>query len=235
MKLEETNVNDIPVRFVIFNGPKGSGKDFAANILSQVPATYHIKFSGILKLVIGCAAEVTQKLINEEKDTIFFDGVSLRDHQINLYNYLAGRFGDDVLGRILCQNVRDNLKDDIRAAYGALPLYAVSDGGRGPEVEYVANTFGRDNMIIIRLHREGCTFDDDIRSYLDIPGIKTVDIVNRGDDSFQKALREVLFPWSIEWSETHHEELVAKFGGVRQADGPEEFIKAVIESALKND
>ena len=41
-----------------------------------------------------------------------------------------------------------------------------SDGGFVEEIKPLVDTFGKENVVVIRIHRKGCTFDGDSRSYI---------------------------------------------------------------------
>ena len=41
-----------------------------------------------------------------------------------------------------------------------------SDGGFVDEIKPLVDTFGKENVVVIRIHRKGCTFDGDSRSYI---------------------------------------------------------------------
>jgi hypothetical protein len=65
-----------------------------------------------------------------------------------------------------------------------------SDGGFLSETLSVANNIGHDNVVVIRLHREGCNFDNDSRDHLYDTGCVEYDVINDGtlDQLFVKVM-----------------------------------------------
>lgn len=169
---------------VVFNGPKGSGKDYICEQLSQRHTdTVHVKFSSVLKSIVSVGLGIDQNKLEAMKDEKAFGpngDKSYRELQIETWHWLAAQYGDDVLGRFLMDHI-----ESVVSTW-TLPgiTFFVSDGGRGPEVEYLINQLPKENVVIARIHREGYTFKDDIRSYIDIPGVQTYDFINNGDASF---------------------------------------------------
>ena len=55
--------------------------------------------------------------------------------------------------------------------------------------------FGNENAILIRLRRDGCTYEGDSRSYIELPDVHTVDIMNTGDARFGNLLQRTITAW----------------------------------------
>jgi len=184
-------------KIFLLNGPAGSGKDTAAAHLQEYFEGKLVKFATPLKkaaTAIYCDGD--EKLF-EHFDTferkgipeeIFF-GKSCRQVQINISEYfLKPMHGEDVFGQIL--------KQRIKRASTNYNLFFVSDSGFAPEAEVLIKEFGSENVVLIRIHRDGHTFDGDSRNYinLDQHNVRTYDIVNPNEDvgTFLSRLREVV-------------------------------------------
>ena len=95
------------------------------------------------------------------------------------------KFGKDVFGKMF---VQDNA--DKRG-----PIF-VSDSGFEEEAYAVVEHFGMNNVMLVRLHREGHDFSRDSRSHLNLDLWQTHDIMNPGEyGPFFAKLKEVVEPF----------------------------------------
>ena len=58
--------------------------------------------------------------------------------------------------------------------------FTLTDSGFVPEAVPIVKMFDAENCTLIRVHRKGCDFSGDSRSYIDL-GVKTIDVENPGD------------------------------------------------------
>lgn len=140
------------------------------------------KFSAPLKRGVNAiygTADIIDGDLEAVKETQFdfLMGQSYRQAQIALFQWLERQHGAAILGDIEARALQSSARY-ILERWGDLIVY--SDGGRGAEIMAIANAIGVDNVLIIQLYREGCTFEKDIRSYIDIPEITTVRLHNNG-------------------------------------------------------
>lgn len=164
---------------IMLNGPRGSGKDHIAKRLSRRhPELFHAKFSAPMKHIVSAALGSSQ----EELEKIKLDKVYGAEHnksyvdlQIEMWDWLSKQFGDAVLGIIATSYF--NIVNVSTHHYG----FVFSDAGRGPEVDVVVNRVGGKNALVVRLHRDGCTFDGDIRNYV-TPYCTFFDVANEGTE-----------------------------------------------------
>lgn len=181
--------------FVFFNGPAGSGKDHMASLLvRRGQDAMHVKFSGTLKSVVSSGVGMSQDDLEKIKEEKLFgpNGTkSYRDLQIDLYQYLEKEFDDRILGRIVVDDIRRRMEQMPSMGYA----FFFSDAGRGPEVDHVAQAFGKNRCLIIRMHREGCEFND-YRQYVHIDGIETWDVDNDGTKTFAEDLMQRIVKWT---------------------------------------
>lgn len=181
------------VYVVVFNGPPRSGKDTAAKWLlhhvgdrcSNIRVMFD-RFSMPLKASVASWAgtEITDEgdcyleaVKDEEVPELL--GSTYRRQQINLFHYLAAKFGDDVLGKFLVQRILKRQQESLETDRPV--VYLIPDGGRGPEVEYLRDHLPVGHLLIIQLEADGCTFEKDIRGYVNIEGVAMTRVVNYKD------------------------------------------------------
>lgn len=177
---------------VLLNGPPKCGKDTIVSHLVPYLAFHHMKFAAPLKRMAAALLDMNVEMVEKLKDGEF-DILSkeYEEEDVNFggnkYTYgekdtlrrlliriseefLKPTYGDTFFGRIAARELR-------RSSY---PLAIFSDSGFVSEAGTVIRTFGQQNTILIRLHRDGCNFDNDSRAYLpDIAGVNR-DINNNG-------------------------------------------------------
>lgn len=86
-------------------------------------------------------------------------------------SFMKPRFGQKIFGQLLWKRCEEQ-----RHWYDH---FVVDDSGFAPEAEYVISQAGAANCVLIRLHRAGCTFAGDSRSYVTLP-IHSIDLHNDG-------------------------------------------------------
>jgi hypothetical protein len=167
------------VQFVFLNGPPRSGKDTVVSHLVQYIPFRHLKFAAPIKRATAGLLDISASTLEdwkEKKPSIFHRSGSImeydtvREHLIWYFSALAFRYGDDILGRVLWQDAKTSARQ----------LCIVSDSGKVEEVRYVIKQAGSSNCVIMRLHRDRCTFDGDNRSYLPDGMCATHDLYNDG-------------------------------------------------------
>lgn len=171
-------------RAVLLNGPPGSGKDTLAGRLvgsSNLPMKI-VKFAAPIKRIVaatyfGGDYEAFQRFDTFEMKNIPHDrffGKSCRQVQISTSeDWLKILHGQNVFGDILA--------NDIQESPGAYECFhIVSDSGFRAEAEVLINRFNPENVLLVRIHREGFTYAGDSRNYiyLDDLGVRSLDIKN---------------------------------------------------------
>jgi hypothetical protein len=163
-------------KLLILNGPPSSGKDTIANILYKHYDCRRLKFANPLKKALVSLFELDVDWMNLEKtkdlSTNRFYGMSFREAQIWLSEeIMKPKFGPDIFGKLmlrqLCNLSRSNGPFDV-----------ISDAGFHEEVHYVYSQLPHNSTYLIRVHRDGCTYDNDSRSYLHHPKIQSMDFYN---------------------------------------------------------
>lgn len=80
-------------------------------------------------------------------------------------------FGKDYFGKARADKI----------LHGENDLYVDSSCGFFEELPPLIETIGQENILLLRIHREGCTFEGDSRSFIEDGVINnTIDIVNNG-------------------------------------------------------
>ena len=83
-------------------------------------------------------------------------------------------FGKDIFGKVLVNRL---------CTPEPLPAIAViSDTGFEAECKPIIEYATPERCVLIQLQREGCTFEGDSRSYIDLP-ITTVQLTNEGTEA----------------------------------------------------
>lgn len=181
------------MRFVLINGPKRSGKDTAAKALvASRNDVVRIGFADHLKNATHAAygmPEVQFDRFEAVKDSPreeFFGLTPRAAYIAHSEQYMKPLHGKDVFGRIF-----------MRAAnFARAPVIAVPDSGFASEVEPLIEAVGREQILLLRIHREGHDFTGDSRSYIDLPGVTTIDLVNNGVQAYCAAVRSHVMAWT---------------------------------------
>lgn len=181
-------MTDIQRKIILFNGPPRSGKDTIANETAarfNKLAPHICKFAAPLKstathMYCGGDSGIFHQLDSSEmKDQPHyrFFGKTCREVQIAISEtYFKPLHGPKVFGKILSQYITTAIEKEQKP----LNLFFVTDSGFRPEAEEVVQQHGAENVLLIRVHREGYTFDGDSRSYINLNdlGVESVDLYN---------------------------------------------------------
>jgi len=148
---------------IIFNGPPGSGKDEACHFLKTNYGYKHL--------------EIKQQLF---VDTVEYYGVDLDWFMSNYNTRLEKERARPELGGISKREALIHVSENImKPKYGkdyygyktaeamdCVSRYCLSDGGFVEEVLPIINNVGQDNICIVQLYRNGCSFSSDSRNYI---------------------------------------------------------------------
>ena len=195
-------------KIILLNGPPRSGKDFAGDLLrDETEDGAIVKFAQILKERTHAFYDLCNPLTGKpyahdryedckDEPNDDFEGLTPREAYIAISEqYVKPVHGEKQFGIWLADEMR--CYDDAHFS----PLI-VTDSGFRPEAEVLVEEFGAENIVLARIHREGCTFEGDARSYIDLAdlGVRCVDVPNPGTpDEFLKLLQDlVLNPDSIQ-------------------------------------
>lgn len=153
---------------IIFNGPPGSGKDAACEILSEIGYKHlsfkeqlfkeTFKYFGVSKdWFMRGYDERSQKEMAVPQLKVGDISVSRRDGMIHVSEkYIKPKYGKDYFGIKVAEQIKDPVNIN----------YCMSDGGFIEELQPIINKFGTDEVVLVQLARDGCNFSNDSRRYL---------------------------------------------------------------------
>lgn len=165
----------------LLNGPASSGKDSLASFLWwELPGGCFIdKFAYPLKQANKVMFSLSEKdfidydtnaeLKNAKCDRFY--GKSWRQVNIDLSeDFIKTHYGDDFFGRSLVERIKQ--KDG--------KVFLIPDSGFLSEAQVVVDAFGKENVFLIKLLRQGYTFAGDSRNYINGAdlGIKEYSLIN---------------------------------------------------------
>lgn len=183
---------------ILLNGPAGCGKDYAAVELCKRldPArTHHDKFARFVKESCHAAYGIFVKgrpaphdWFEGRKDQPCSElfGTTPRDVYISFSeDMMKPLHGKDIFGRLLLRSLLS--KND------KLDTVIVSDSGFLEEARVLFDYYGPKNVTLVHLHRPGCTFEGDSRSYVSAEALGlegASEVSNPGDATFIQTLIE---------------------------------------------
>lgn len=148
---------------ILFNGPPMSGKDEGCEFLVTNYGFTHLSFKEELFKDTIELFDVSEKWFMDdyhnrdvkERPENLLNGMSRREALIYTSEEIVKKkFGSDYYGLRTAEKIN------------GVSSYCFSDGGFVDEVLPVINTIGQENICIVQLFREGCSFSFDSRSYL---------------------------------------------------------------------
>lgn len=178
----------------LFNGPPRSGKDTACDELylkhsRVVPMKFAKPLHDFARSLIN-PGEI-EYYTNEGKNEIIPHlRKSYRDVCINLSErYAKGEYGFDIFGRAFVERAKWWIEDGFIDGVN----FVVSDSGFASEIRPLVDFFGKENIILIRIERDGCSYIGDSRSYIDLSeyGIEPILIKNDNLADFKQQINEI--------------------------------------------
>jgi hypothetical protein len=165
-------------KVIFVNGPPASGKDTAAEIIERITGARHIKFKAqldrLLEVTYDLAPTRLRELCTREMKDVpvqDFGGRSYRNACIHMSEeIIKPNFGADYFGVILAKRIFHQ--------HSLAKWYVISDCGFLEEVEAIVSRMRFTDALLLRMHRDGCNFDNDSRNYVDITHIHCMDVKN---------------------------------------------------------
>jgi hypothetical protein len=187
-----------PRAYIIFNGPPKSGKDTVGNACHKLLMNEGVncvkeKFAKPLKDAVAAFLSLT----DEEREYFFenpkakdtpserFFGSTPRQMLISFSEDWAKKYGKDVFGKLMLERTKNLARDVV----------VITDCGFREElIPILTKTYS--GFYLIRLKREGTSFEGDSRSYMqpiydEESGLSLTYDVTNDKDAFEVA-REVL-------------------------------------------
>jgi len=164
---------------IFLNGPPRVGKSFAAGILFDI-------LGGSVARVLGFAEHLKKathaayglgnipfdhyEAVKDIPNDDFF-GLTPREAYIkHSETYMKVHHGKRIFGTLW-------LRQAVR--FPRVKHWIIPDSGFRDEADVPMEAFRPENCTLVRLHRDGCTFAKDSRSYIELP-VRTVDLSNNG-------------------------------------------------------
>lgn len=159
---------------ILFNGPPRAGKDTAVNALvGGIVDNYEIiKFTGPVKDIthrnygLVCAQDAYET--NKDTPLDDFNGKTPRQAYIDTSSDLKQMNGVDAVAKLFVEA--------INASDAAVILNP--DVGDDMEALAVAHSLGRENVLVMRIHKDGHDFSNDCRTWVQSNELTIIDIVN---------------------------------------------------------
>lgn len=187
------------LKIILMNGPPSAGKDLAQNAF---PDSVRCKFARFVKE--GTHGAFGLNLIDYPMDafetikddpTALFFGKSPRAAYIAYSENLMKPFTGDkqVFGKILVRWINSIRDEWSKENLPELP-FIITDSGFRPEAEALVDEFGADNIILIRVRREGFYFDGDSRGYISLAdlGVREFDLDNKDIEDYKRDVAEII-------------------------------------------
>jgi hypothetical protein len=150
----------------LLNGPPSSGKDSLANHMAKLNSLFAIdKMAYPLKQANKMLFSLTDAEYDEyESNAVLkntpqerFYGKSYRDIQIELSEkFIKVYYDDEFFGKSLASRIKQSPKEK----------FLVPDSGFSGEAKALIREFGAENVILIKLFREGFGYSGDSRNYI---------------------------------------------------------------------
>lgn len=182
-------MDDRKHKIVFINGPRGSGKDTAADLIVREFSArkYGMKWpmrDAIIGLLNIEDIRDYNAFFENQEGKLKPSGVTLGLSPVEMLIWMSEdclkpKFGPAVLGKLAVRRLSGAVGVDITA---------ISDSGFEAECVPVVERFGAENCFLMRLHRPGHDFTGDSRSYIDLSahGVQSVDVRNNwGKDVFE--------------------------------------------------
>jgi hypothetical protein len=192
-----TTTFEMQRKLILLGGCPRAGKDTAADYLINELNAYAFKFSAPIKAAIRAAFELHPDEVNyaesiKGEPTALFHGHSYRATQISFSeDWAKPFFGQNIFGKLASRHLRNAIK--LHPEYS---LFVCSDSGFAAEAEPVIEVFGRKNVLLVRVYREGTSFAGDSRSHIELDGVTTVEIANNGSiDQYQTKIKDLAEWW----------------------------------------
>lgn len=185
--------------FVALNGPPKTGKDEIANYLAFgsvcssdtlfIPVQFKWKLNQLVKVIFSLSDEEWDRMTEREQKELpqeRLGGLSSRQALIKVSEeIIKPAMGEEYFGWALANRITEYITE-IPTRYSETEIrnvcFVSSDSGFISEIRPIIKLVGAENLLFVRLHRDGYTFQGDSRTYLyperDNPHVTACDIDN---------------------------------------------------------
>lgn len=196
-------------KIILLNGPPSSGKDTAAKHIYRWAKMYEVDrkqvwrpaldrmsmsikraFAGTMGLPITEDGEV-QPWESCKEEIIPEFGVSYRQWQIDFSEHFMKLLYDDaIFGQLAVARIKRRFEKNIAN------LIVIPDCGFYIEIEVLYQNFNPEDILLLRCHRDGFTFQGDSRSYVRAPsGCAVGDLMNEDKDAYLALVERTVKTW----------------------------------------
>lgn len=184
-------------KVVILNAPPNSGKDYFVEQLKEKGIHEIGGLEWHHQEMKSAPVEIVKLFYNLSDDEVVF--LSSRENKENPSPLLGGKSWREAVIHVSEIVVKPALGKDIFGKVAAINLSVginiFTDGGFEEEIAPIVEEVGEDNIIIVKIHKEGCSFEGDSRDWIDIEGVNSFDVTNYGDESFVKDMLFLINEW----------------------------------------
>lgn len=157
---------------IVLNGPPRAGKDTAILVLQDVfPGAEVYQFIRPIKERVhrNLGLDVAYDHFEVMKDIPLeeFNGLAPRYAYIAESDRLEAEFGRDILTDIYFAAIAQCDAEIL-----------ITSCGKDSEAKKIADMFGVDNTLFLRIHKEGRDFSKDVRSWVTLPELNIRDVEN---------------------------------------------------------
>lgn len=157
---------------IVLNGPPRAGKDTAIEILQDVIKDGDVyqffrPIKEMLHVELGLDVPHDHYELQKDDELLEFGGMTPRRAYIDKGERLQAEFGHSVL--------LDTYFEAISSSNS--PVLITTCGNDGEACE-IASIFGNENVLVIRIHKDGCDFSQDSRSWVTSPHLNLRDLRN---------------------------------------------------------
>lgn len=190
-------------KVVVFNGPPGSGKDTAAHAANRIASV--LQNSSEVKQFKDKLFTLTAEMYSVPRD-LFTGEMYTRENKERPYITLGGLSPRQALIRVSEDIMKPAFGKDYFGKALAAEIYKeytfVSDSGFMDELVPVINRVGPENVLVVQITREGCSFDNDSRDYLDPDelfyrnvSVVSIDNPEGQEEEFVELVLDVIGEW----------------------------------------
>jgi len=173
------------MKIILFNGPPRCGKDTAGELLRELVDGPHFitKFAKPVKEGVhkSLGLNVPYDYFEHVKDEAveeFHYQVPRKAYISYSEDYMKPNFGNDIFGKLTRNEIHSRIGQDPWTDVDNY-IVGITDSGFVEEAQVLIDWIGSRNVVLVHLHREGCSFEGDSRSHLDLP-VRTMAYNNDG-------------------------------------------------------
>lgn len=188
-------------RVILLNGAPGSGKDTIAELLRMWHGFEQCEFKAPLFAIAGAASGICPLLWEQryedremkEKPWDLLGGLSQREFMIKISeDWVKPVFGEEHFGILAARAAQQSMEEGNDVVF--------SDSGFPEEMEPLIDLFGVDDVLLVRLNREGYSFDNDSRDYITpVVGQHFLEISIREGDPDRAVLEILQWIERVQW------------------------------------